>query len=995
MRKINDLGKRAAALALAAGLALSTVPPVLAADTEADTPLAQTQQQDVGGYEPIEESDLKPADDGVELYAWKPHGGACSRDVLLETEPATCTKAERKKWKCTKNFHFENWWEENTSPKLGHDFDEAAIKALKPCQTKTFTCRRDGCGATKTITATAPHTPGEWEMVSYPTCTENGKRVKKCTECGEIQETDTESEDMKALDHDFVEEEEKATCTKAGGKYKVCQREGCGHRETIETYPALEHLWDEGTVTQEYPCVEGVRTYRCTRRDCDGIKAEKSEKVEPAEPHIPDQEWTVVTKPTCEQKGQKVKYCTVCHNVVETEEIPKLGHEWGEYVDDNKPGCQQQTATAHCTREGCTATDTEDIKNFGADGKPVPHKYTTYKMDKDLAGVVTRYKGTCDYCGETHYFDAVPNPLKDDKETLKEKTENANNWLGYQGATTAMETVKVDNKKVDERATEIVDDALKAAQDAVRNAKTKEEAVAALDQISKTVKQELSKMNISAGSLNTDVKIGADDLNKALKPLDDTVESLKDTLNDSFLSQGTIENLVDKLATDVTGSSAPQKGIHQLIYNTVYDTVYNAIPGNDTKKTTDNAPAIRDMVLELVDDVVTSDAGWNDLTDTLVDDAVDLAMEELMKNKKVAKLLKTKLGTETMDEVRAEIRQQLVDDPQFMSDVRKIAGKATANAKSGAEKGWSDQKIMDRLQADLLPDITDLISDRVSKLGDSAEQIANKKVEDTVHKFLPGMLGDWVSNKINDVVSPTVQNEVQKLGNQATDRVTTFIKQFTCTHEWSEDMELRAATCTGKGQRGKVCTKCGKTKDKYDTDPLDHAEVIDPAVEPTETATGLTEGSHCSRCGVVLTAQTTVPMLDPTIYSQFERADITLAEAEQAGYDSVEAACAALDAALTQAGFDPASAEHFTLQVNSSIGVLPADRFPGSGATGTLSVPAAAGKAKTFYVVQLYTARVADHEAGDIVVIPVEVWGKEMNLTVCGQNITAIAWKAE
>ena len=76
MRKINDLGKRAAALALAAGLALSTVPPVLAADTEADTPPAQTQQQeqDVGGYEPIEESELKPADDGIELYA----AGQCS-----------------------------------------------------------------------------------------------------------------------------------------------------------------------------------------------------------------------------------------------------------------------------------------------------------------------------------------------------------------------------------------------------------------------------------------------------------------------------------------------------------------------------------------------------------------------------------------------------------------------------------------------------------------------------------------------------------------------------------------------------------------------------------------------------------------------------------------------------------------------------------------------------------------------------------------------------
>ena len=39
-------------------------------------------------------------------------------------------------------------------------------------------------------------------------------------------------------------------------------------------------------------------------------------------------------------------------------EHPALGHAWGKYVDDDKPGCQQQTETAHCTREGCTATDT-------------------------------------------------------------------------------------------------------------------------------------------------------------------------------------------------------------------------------------------------------------------------------------------------------------------------------------------------------------------------------------------------------------------------------------------------------------------------------------------------------------------------------------------------------------------------------------------------------------------------------------------------------------
>ena len=49
-----------------------------------------------------------------------------------------------------------------------------------------------------------------------------------------------------------------------------------------------------------------------------------------------------------------------------------------------------------------------------------------------------------------------------------------------------------------------------------------------------------------------------------------------------------------------------------------------------------------------------------------------------------------------------------------------------------------------------------------------------------------------------------------------------------------------------------------------------HTECIDAAVDPTCTQTGLTEGSHCSDCGMIFTPQEEIPMLDHTFDDQYD-----------------------------------------------------------------------------------------------------------------------------
>lgn len=909
MRKINKLGRRAAALVLAVGLTLSTAAPVLAADAdEVETPAAQTEQQETDT-----EADEADADTEADEAAALPELSE-DREVAEEDEAVALPELSEDREVAEED---EDW-----------AADEAALlKGHKHSWKK--------------------------EKTVAPTCTEQGYTVYKCAyNLFGVGCTATKKDDyVPALDHnmsDWIVVE--ATCTTAGEKYKVCQRSGCNHKVVEEGYaeahPALDHDFEGAEWVIEAPT--------CT---------------------TPGQRYQVCKRDGCNQKNIDEAYA---------EAHPALGHVWGKYVDDDKPGCQQQTETAHCTREGCTATDTEDRANFGPGGNPLPHKYTTYKGLDEILGVPTKYKSTCDYgCGTTKEFGAL------DKDVVVDKTTQG-----------AMDTVKVDDMTADERANQIIDDALKAAQEAVKQAKTKKEAIAALDQISATVKSELSSMKISVGKLNKDVSIDPKDLENILKPLDTTIDSLKGSLDDSFLSQETITSLVNKLATDVPASTAPETGIKKLIYNTVYDAIYNLTAKDDEKKTTDSMPDVKNMVLQLVSDVAKSDEGWNTMTDALVDDAVELALDEVMKDKTYAMLLKTKLGASTVEEVRAEVKKQLVNDPTFMNSVRAQVQKAADEASKGVSQGWSDQKVLDRLQANLLP-ISGLVANKIDELGSSAGNIADNKVDDTVHKFLPGKLGDWVSDKVGNKVNNIVQNKVNDLGGQVTDLIDSFIKQFTCgKHEYGDFEILKNPTCTEKGQKGKICKKCGKITEKTDIDAAGHTPVTDPAVAPTETTDGLTEGSHCGVCGAVLTAQEVIPMRDPTIDTWFSRAATTEADAKAAGFDSVDAANAALDAALVEAGFDPANAEHFTVQVNSSIGVLPNDRFSESGVTGKLTLPEGTrGKtAQTYYAVQMFTADTRFHKAGDVVVTPVSIdtYAKTgLQFTVYSEAVMAIAWKAQ
>ena len=900
MRKINKLGRRAAALVLAVGLTLSTAAPVLAADAdEVQTPAAQTEQQETDTE--ADEADVDTETEADEAAALPELSE--DREVAEEDEAVALPEL-------TEDREVAEEDEAVALPELSED--------------------RAAAGADEAIAA----------------------RINWCD----------------ILGHKWGEEYgyEEATCQHGSYAYHKCER--CGKVDKVDKGGVVAHKYTTYTVTKEATDGEdGEQVAYCDY----GCETKKTQII-----HYYG-EWEVTKEATCYAKGEKKRTCLNC-GYVETAEIKTIPHTWGEYVDDDKPGCQDQTKSQYCTVCGARNVDSE-TKTSGPVRKK--HKFTHYEATDGVKVdgkwiLITEMTAYCDYgCGE--------------KDVVKTKD------FGSGAEIAEIKGIDAAADSLADTVTNKINDALKKTEEAARNAETKEKAVDSLDTIYNETLAAI--MGVKIGNYGVIDETTAKNLLSGLKS---TMDSVKDTLNDSFLSKDSVQNSVSAIvsaATGEEGTAATKKSAYELLFS-------QARGALNKEDGTDADPIINNLVLKLAQAAASDNnkEAIDDLTDSLVDDALDLAMDEIMKDEKYAKLLKTKLGAETMDEVREEIRRQLVEDTSFMDTVRKQVEKAASDASTGVSAGWDDQKVLDRMQANLLP-ISDMVSSKITELGNGAGTIVDKKVDDTVHKFLPGKLGDWVSDKVGNKVNNIVQNKVNDLGGQVTDMVTSFIKQFTCgKHHMVEKDEviLKAATCTEKGEKGVKCRNCGKIENKTEIPALGHEWVIDPAVEPTETSVGYTQGSHCSRCGAVQVAQETIPMRDPTIDTWFSRAATTEADAKAAGFDSVDAANAALDAALTAAGFDPANAEHFTVQVNSSIGVLPNDRFSESGVTGKLTLPEGTrGKtAQTYYAVQVFTADNAGHKAGDVVVTPLRMdnYAKTgLQFTVYSEAVMAIAWKAQ
>ena len=99
-----------------------------------------------------------------------------------------------------------------------------------------------------------------------------------------------------------------------------------------------------------------------------------------------------------------------------------------------------------------------------------------------------------------------------------------------------------------------------------------------------------------------------------------------------------------------------------------------------------------------------------------------------------------------------------------------------------------------------------------------------------------------------------------------------------------------APTCTATGlTEGSHCSRCDYKVEQTVVDTLGHDMIVDSAVAPTCTATGLTEGSHCSRCDHKV-AQEIVPA---TGHSYSEWVETTAPTCTTTGLETHTCSCGA------------------------------------------------------------------------------------------------------
>lgn len=164
-----------------------------------------------------------------------------------------------------------------------------------------------------------------------------------------------------------------------GVRHYLCTK--CGY-SLDKVIPAVGHAWSAWVTDVEPTCTHEGHEYRECAKQNDVTHREERilATLSPTGDHV--YELTSEVGATCTEAGYRTSTCTYC-GTAQTEEIPSLGHEWGEWVTLAEPGPTTDGEKQRVCAHDESHKEIEVIPATGEE-KPVPEKEAEIIKSNDV-----------------------------------------------------------------------------------------------------------------------------------------------------------------------------------------------------------------------------------------------------------------------------------------------------------------------------------------------------------------------------------------------------------------------------------------------------------------------------------------------------------------------------------------------------------------------------------------------------------------------------------